>query len=199
MRISDADRDQAAALLGNALAEGRLTPQEHSDRIDAVFAAKTQADLLPVVRDLPGASAALTARTSLAGPPARRHRMVALLSNVRRSGAWPVPEVVKAVTVVGGVHLDLREAVLPGPELTIKATCFLGSVEIIVPPEVHVVDDGWALMGGREVPPDSPESAGRNAPVLRIRGTSILGGISVRRQPRESDNNPEADRTPESR
>ena len=53
MRISDADRDRAASVLGNALAEGRLTAEEHSARLDATFAAKTHADIVPLVRDLP--------------------------------------------------------------------------------------------------------------------------------------------------
>jgi hypothetical protein len=197
MRISDADRDQAASLLGNAMAEGRLTPQEHSERIDAVFAAKTQADIQPLVSDLPGAGAELAARTGSAEltPLGRPRRMVALLSEIRRSGRWQVPARIKAVTVLGGVHLDLREAVLPGREVEIRATCVLGGVEIIVPPEVHVVDDGWALVGGREVPPDSTQSARRDAPVLRIKGVSILGGISVRRKPREADDSSETTQT----
>jgi len=194
MRISDADRDQAASILGNALAEGRLTPEEHSERVDAVFAAKTRADIVPLVSDLPGAGAELAARTGELSPVAasgRQGRMVSLLSEIRRSGRWQVPARINAVTVLGGVHLDLREAVLSGREVKIRANCLLGSVEIIVPPEVHVIDDGWALIGGREIPPDSRESARRDAPVLRISGFSVLGGISVRRKPREGDDNPE--------
>ena len=62
MRISDADRDRAASVLSNALAEGRLTPAEHSERLDAIYAAKVQADIAPVVSDLPGASAAIATR-----------------------------------------------------------------------------------------------------------------------------------------
>jgi hypothetical protein len=179
MRISDADRDQAASVLGAALAEGRLTPEEHSERVDAVFAAKTHADLVPLVSDLPGDLTPVV-------PPGRPSRMVSLLSDVRRSGRWQVPARINAVTVAGGVHLDLRDAVLPGPEIRIRATCLLGGVEIIVPPEVHVVDNGWPLMGGREMPPDSAESARPGAPVLRITGISVFGGISVRRKPRET-------------
>ena len=53
LRASDADRDTAAAVVNNALAEGRLTAEEHSQRLDAIFAAKTHADLVPVLDDLP--------------------------------------------------------------------------------------------------------------------------------------------------
>jgi hypothetical protein len=191
MRISDADRDRVASILGDALAEGRLTPEEHSARIDAVFAARTQADLLPAVRDLPGAVGAVA---SGAGRPGqlergrlgqlergRAGRMVALVGVIRRTGAWLVPARVQVVSVLGDVHLDLREATLPGSEIEIRATCVVGGVEIIVPPDFHVIDDGVALVGGREVPPDTPESAKPGAPVLRVSGVSIIGSISVRR------------------
>ncbi len=188
MRISDADRDRVASILGNALAEGRLSPEEHSARIDAVFAAKTQADLLPAVRDLPGAVGAVAAGTGRPGQleHGRPGRMVALVSVIRRTGAWLVPARVQAVSVFGEVHLDLREATLPGGEIEVKATCIVGGVEIIVPPEVHVIDDGLALIGGREVPPDTAESAKPDAPVLRVSGVSIIGSISVRRRARET-------------
>ena len=45
MRASDADRDEVADRLREALAEGRITPEEHAERIDAVYKAKTYADL----------------------------------------------------------------------------------------------------------------------------------------------------------
>src|SRR5690606_6348921 len=53
MRASDADRDRVAARLREALAEGRLTPDEHSERLDAVYNSKTLGELAPLLRDLP--------------------------------------------------------------------------------------------------------------------------------------------------
>ena len=47
LRASDADRDRAASVLNEALAEGRLTPEEHSERLDSICAAKTLADWEP--------------------------------------------------------------------------------------------------------------------------------------------------------
>jgi hypothetical protein len=188
MRISDADRDRAASVINEALAEGRLTPNEHSERIDAVFAARIEADLRPLVADLPGASAAL-APLAAGGVAAReeRARLVSVLSGIDRKGRWHVPARLDAVSVVGGIDLDLREAVLAGREITMRATCVVGGIDIVVPPEMRVVDHGWALLGGREMPPETAESARADAPVLRITGFSILGGISVRRKRRKND------------
>ena len=193
MRISDADRDRAAAILGDALAEGRLTPEEHSERLDTILAAKTQAEIVPVVADLPGATARLgqpsntLARTG-AGPlalPGRPARMVAILSGISRKGAWRAPEHIQAVTVLGGTELDFRQATLTARETRVRAFCLLGGVEITVPPEMHVVDNSVALLGGIEIPPDSAESASPDAPVLRISGINLLGGLTVRRKGRE--------------
>ena len=56
LRLSDAERDQAVAALGEHYAAGRLTAEEHSDRTDRAYAARTGADLRPLFADLPGAA-----------------------------------------------------------------------------------------------------------------------------------------------
>jgi hypothetical protein len=53
-RIGDAERDEAATYLREALAQGRLEPEEFDERIDRALKAKTQSDLEPLFKDLPG-------------------------------------------------------------------------------------------------------------------------------------------------
>jgi hypothetical protein len=53
LRVSDADRDRAAALLREHHAEGRLTAEEFSERVDRALVAKTQGDLDDLLEDLP--------------------------------------------------------------------------------------------------------------------------------------------------
>jgi len=83
MRASDADRDRAASLLREHHAAGRLTPDEFSERLDRVFAAKTMGDIDSLLRDLPSIDlyrlpdAALTRQPRQARPR-------------RRSEAWRV-------------------------------------------------------------------------------------------------------------
>jgi hypothetical protein len=72
LRLSDAERDQAAAALGEHYAQGRLTTEEHSERLDRIWAARTRGELPPVFRDLPGA--APPRPRVVAGAPARRRR-----------------------------------------------------------------------------------------------------------------------------
>jgi hypothetical protein len=79
LRISDADREQAAADLGEHYAQGRLTTEEHRERLDQIWAARTRRELGPVFTDLPGRPfaapgprPATTARSAVRRPVWRR-------------------------------------------------------------------------------------------------------------------------------
>jgi len=192
LRASDADRDHAASVLNEALAEGRLTPDEHSERLDSIYAAKTQADLVPLLDDLPVPAGALepvpapgaVAERSYHGGP-----IVAVFGGAVRKGRWRVPPSSTVVTVFGGAELDLRDAILPSREITIKAVSVFGGMSITVPPEMRVVDSGIAVFGGRDVAGETPESEAPNAPVLRLQGACVFGGISIRHKQREGKRN----------
>ncbi len=54
LRIGDAERDAAAADLGEHYAAGRLTLDELNERLDAAFSAKTFGHLATIMADLPG-------------------------------------------------------------------------------------------------------------------------------------------------
>jgi hypothetical protein len=56
LRIGDAERDAAAADLGEHYAAGRLTLDELNERLDAVFSSKTLGQLTRIMADLPGPS-----------------------------------------------------------------------------------------------------------------------------------------------
>src|SRR5687767_12078796 len=56
LRIGDADRTAAADELAEHYAQGRLSPEEHSERLDRIWSAKTRAELTPVFADLPGSA-----------------------------------------------------------------------------------------------------------------------------------------------
>jgi hypothetical protein len=186
LRASDADRDAAAAVINNALAEGRLSADEHGQRLDAIYAAKTQAELAPLLADLPGqqAMAPVTATSGQLARSRRGGRIIAIFGGATRKGSWHADPVIDVLTVFGGAELDFREAVLPGKEVTLRATSVLGGVEITVPPEMRVIDNGTAILGGREIK-GGPEEVGPDSPVLRIEGICVLGGIEVRRRARK--------------
>ncbi len=85
LRIGDAERDAAAADLGEHYAAGRLTLEELHERLDAAFSAKTFGQLARVMADLPGAAR----HPWTAGPgPAARPGGVA---GIARPDRWGPP------------------------------------------------------------------------------------------------------------
>jgi Domain of unknown function (DUF1707)/Cell wall-active antibiotics response 4TMS YvqF len=186
LRASDADRDRAASVLNEALAEGRLTPEEHSERLDSIYAAKTQADLVPLLKDLPAVADARSPAQVPGSAPATQHdgRIVAVFGGASRKGAWRVPPSIEVVTVFGGADIDLRDAILPGREITMRAVSVFGGVSITVPPEMRVIDSGVAIFGGRDVSGDIAEAEAPDAPVLRLQGACVFGGVSVKHKER---------------
>jgi hypothetical protein len=67
VRASDADRDGTAGLLSAAFAEGRLTADEHEQRLNATYAARTWQQLRQLTADLPVPPGAATERTAVPG------------------------------------------------------------------------------------------------------------------------------------
>ena len=65
MRVSDADREQAAEVLREAAGQGRISMDELDERLELAYGAKTYADLTAVTHDLPQPGTVL----SPAGPP----------------------------------------------------------------------------------------------------------------------------------
>ncbi len=187
LRASDADRDSAASVLNEALAQGRLTAEEHSDRLDLIYAAKTHAEIVPVIEDLPAAAdfAPAAYRSAVAVPGEKTRPIIAIFGGATRKGVWRVPRTSVVIAVFGGADLDLRYATLPGPQITIRAITVFGGMSITVPPEMHVIDSGAAIFGGRDVSGESAASARPDAPVLHLEGACVFGGIQVTHKERK--------------
>ncbi len=187
LRCSDADRERVADLLRDAYAEGRLTVGEHSERIEAAYAAKTFGDLVPLTRDLPVATGAPLSmekpplqqqRTPL--PPARQEAptMVAVFGGAERKGRWRVGPHLKAVAVFGGVEIDLTDAVFESPEVVIEVTAIFGGVDIKVPENVSLHGGGVGIFGGFSVREQT--AADPYAPVVRVKGAAVFGGCEAK-------------------
>jgi class 3 adenylate cyclase len=186
IRISDADRNKVVDLLRQHCSEGRLTLDEFSDRVGDVFAAKTRAELEKVTIDLPVAPLDLP---GAAWPPAPaeastrrravRRWIVGIMSGGRARGRWRPAEETTVVAVMGGCEVDLRNAEIDGPEVTIRAFALMGGVDIIVPEGIEVELTGFAFMGGKESRiKDVPVLPG--SPLIRVQAFALMGGVTVR-------------------
>lgn len=89
LRMSDAERDLAAADLGEHYAQGRLTLEEHTERLDRIWVARTRGELGPIFADLPGSGAPTPATGPMAWP--RASASVRRASRPRGRGLRGVP------------------------------------------------------------------------------------------------------------
>ena len=184
LRASDADRDRVAELLREAAGDGRLTLDELGDRLEAVYAAKTYAELEPIVADLPGVPGTHAPVRHTAGTAADRPVSsvgIGIMGGFERRGPWVVPETFTAVTIMGGGQLDLREARFPAGEVTIRVFAVMGGVHIVVPEDAEVEVAGIGIMGGFDHRASGPGRPG--APRIRVTGFAFWGGVGVERKP----------------
>ncbi len=187
LRISDDDRHRVAEVLRAAAGDGRIDLSELDERLEATYAAKTYADLVPITVDLPHAPARVSgsevvvdgASTGTAAP----ERFFAVMSGFERRGVWQVPERMVVTCIMGGAELDLRAATFAAREVTIIVNTVMGGAQVIVGPDVHVVIEGVGIMGGYSAPQGPVEDApGPDAPRVRVKGVAIMGGVSVTRK-----------------
>ncbi len=84
-----------------------------------------------------------------------------------------------ASAIMGGVEVDLRDVqIKPGEEAMIDALAIMGAVEIQVPAGWRIIGDVLPIMGAFEN--NAKAAGGDNAPVLRVRGTAVMGAIEVK-------------------
>jgi DUF1707 SHOCT-like domain len=187
LRISDADRHEVAELLRNAAGEGRIDLDELDERLEAAYAARTYADLVPITFDLPVEGHRSWQPPALPSPvvagPASETQ-VAIFNGLQRKGAWVVPRRMSVFAMMGGADLDLREAKFAAQEVVITVNAIMGGAQITVGPHTNVVVEGTGIMGGYSGPSDkTPADLDANSPTVRIRGVAIWGGVSVDRKP----------------
>jgi hypothetical protein len=158
------------------MAEGRLTLDELSQRLDLVYAAKTKDELEAVTRDLP----------TVVDPSTRRATswIVSVLGGSSRSGRWRASARMRAVAFLGGSNIDLSHAVVTTPEVRITCFAVLGGIGITVPRGVEVELTGFSFIGGRglEVGEDPPRPG---SPLIHVRGFAVLGGIGIANPPKK--------------
>ena len=90
LRIGDREREAVAAELREHYAHGRLTLEEFNQRLDAVFAAKTQNDLSRLTADLPHVRSGGAPLPSSGTGRSPRLASGPLLSGGTAGGDWPV-------------------------------------------------------------------------------------------------------------
>ena len=198
-RPGQARRQETIDALCDAFARDEMELADFERRVEMAHRAESLAELDRLLSDLkPRQVPARAARPGEARAPARRQTalpgqirdrevVAGIMGGGSRKGRWTPARRVTAIGIMGGVELDFREAVL-GPGVTeVHAFAFWGGVQIVAPPDVRVECNGVGIMGGFDSRDDATITDDPNAPVLRITGLAIMGGVEVRvRYPGES-------------
>jgi Domain of unknown function (DUF1707)/Cell wall-active antibiotics response 4TMS YvqF len=164
-------------MLGEALADGRLSHEEYSERMPLALAARTLGELAGLTRDL---AAPEHQPLQLDGD----RPVAALFTTADRRGRWVVPAAVTCVAAFGEVVLDFSEAILQDRHVVVTVYALFGRVRLIVPTGVEVVMSGNNILGrqrggtARRVPTSS------DVPVIEIRGHVAASEVLARTPPR---------------
>lgn len=175
LRASDADRDRVLALLAEAMSDGRLTPDEHAERVQRACTARTLGELADLTADLVVASA----------QPVRLDggRVISgIFGPAKRDGRWVVPEVLTVTAMFGEVEVDVTQAILQARHVQILATVIGGRLRLVVPDGVSVVVTAPLVLGRRRG--GTPLPAGTETPVIEVKGLVLGGEIIVRTPPK---------------
>ena len=175
LRASDADRDRVLAMLGEAMSDGRLTQEEHAERVQRAFSARTLGELAALTADLAVPSAQpvrLDTGRTISG----------IFGPARRDGRWVVPENLTVTAMFGEVEVDFRQAILQASRVQVYATVFGGRLRLIVPDGVSVIVSGHMVLGRKRG--STPQPAGPDAPVIEVKALVLGGELSVRTPPK---------------
>jgi Domain of unknown function (DUF1707)/Cell wall-active antibiotics response 4TMS YvqF len=177
LRASDTDRERVVAVLAEAAGDGRLTLEEHSERVQRAYQARTLGELAVLTRDLvPAGAQPLQVDDS--------RSVTAFFATSRRDGRWVMPDRLSVTAVGGQVVLDLREALLQSQHSILHATLVGGQLNILVPEGVNVVVTASRYSGrlGADLSPrPSPAApaARPGSPLIEVRTFSVAGHVRV--------------------
>ena len=193
-RPGQARRQETIDALCDAFARDEMEIADFEKRVEAAHRAESAAELDRLLADVsprsvparvgrsaPGDGHAPARRpTALPGQVHGREVVAGFMGGSTRRGRWTPARRVTAIGVMGGVELDFREAVLAPGVTEVHAFAFWGGVQIVAPPDVRVECSGIGIMGGFDHREDVASEADPNAPVLRVTGFAMMGGVEVR-------------------
>lgn len=180
LRCADQDREMVAQLLNTAYADGRLTLDEHTERMSAAYDARTFGELNRLTTDL-----VPPPQRPLAAAAPRNHDVVtgaytggnALLSTLRPGAIGALADNVTINAWLGEVRLDLVGAAFASRSTTLNLGGLMCDVKIRVPEGVTVDTSGLTLMlSDSKINGTVPHPDGV---VIRLVGTLVMGEVKV--------------------
>lgn len=191
--VGEAERNYVAQVLSEAFAADRISVEELDDRLASMYrATNTQqlgqllVDPRDPVRSLAQPENASRVAQEFAVPA--RGVGAAIMGGFQRGAGWVLPRHFKAIAIMGGAELDLRDARIAPGVSEIEVFTLMGGVEVLVPDGVRVEVVGMAVMGGFSVNSSAASLDDPNAPLIRISGLAIMAGVDVKRKDKNRGN-----------
>jgi hypothetical protein len=178
-------REATIAALCEHFSKDNLTIEEFERRLDAAHTVQTMPELNGLLQDLPALATPPASPGSASGAVAQvsRHaresqHFICVMGGVDKRGQWQPAQKTFCYALMGGAAFDFREALLPAGETELTIIAVMGGAEIIVPPGLRVDCDGIAIMGGFDHVDESGPPV-PNAPVLKVNGFALMGGVEI--------------------
>ncbi len=172
---SEPERERAAELLQRACGEGRLTLEQFSVRVGAVWAAETADELAKATDGLN--------ETPIVGSASSVEKIITVFSDSKRRGRWRLrgPRLTLR-TVFASTELDLREVLTDQSVIEIVGSCTFAELKIIVPEGVEVDLGGTVAFSNRHLHlAPVPRVAG--TPEIRVHVTTWFSNVEVVSRP----------------
>lgn len=184
-------RERTIEQLSAHFAQDDLTLEELERRIERAYRAENVVELDALTADL-RARATMPASVPAARPGAAPvaanaggevstldyDRILAVMSETKRTGLWHVPQRLDIVAVMADTTIDLSSAQLPSDVVDLHARAFWASLKIVLPAGVRVVNRMSAFMASVQNEVDEVPAPMRG-PVIRLTGSAIMAEVKI--------------------
>lgn len=186
-RVREAKIDE----LSRHFANDDLSLEDLERRIERVYKAGSLAELESITADLQGLSvpvpsaqtrpARVSSAPVSAGSGSDHGRILAIMSETRRTGRWTVPRRLEVVSVMSDTKLDLTQAILPAGVIDVEVRAVWAACKITIPPGVRVINETHAIMAAVRTKGDDLEAVAANPsmPTIRLRGLALMAEVKV--------------------
>ena len=176
-----------ADVLGRAGSECRITFEEHDDRLNHTYEARTFSELDTITADLVVPSEAPAPTPFVAHVPERRLRgtpatgavlrdSTTVMTTLKPGSPLHVPRETSLIVILGDAKIDLVNATFAGDVVRINLSVFMGDVKIRVPDGVHIMSSVSNIMSEFKSSDLSPNPS---SVTVELCGTMVMGNVKV--------------------
>jgi hypothetical protein len=170
-------RKEAEKLLQWAYAHNHISISELEKRLEILNRTEKKTQILALIEDLPSPETGEPSSGNYQNSQeVGNDRFFTLLGSHVKRGTWNVPAELEVTAILGSQELDFRDARFHPGTTIMKATVFMGNIDIKFPPGVRVTSKGIPILGSIE----NRVRSESNGPLIHIEGFCMLGSIDAR-------------------